>query len=99
MPLSTLQDVAAIAKEAGMATHMDGARLFNAVAATGISAAAYAESFDSVWIDLSKGLGCPIGAVLCGSADFIRKAWRPEAEVWRSNEAIWYRCGSGDICS
>ncbi|DAA72544.1 TPA_exp: putative Threonine aldolase [Trichophyton benhamiae CBS 112371] len=75
-PLSTLRDVAATAKEAGMATHMDGARLFNAVAATGISAAAYAESFDSVWIDLSKGLGCPIGAVLCGSADFIRKAWR-----------------------
>ncbi|KDB25564.1 hypothetical protein H109_02610 [Trichophyton interdigitale MR816] len=75
-PLSTLQDVAAIAREAGMATHMDGARLFNAVAATGISAVAYAESFDSVWIDLSKGLGRPIGAVLCGSADFIRKAWR-----------------------
>ncbi|EFR00094.1 hypothetical protein MGYG_03100 [Nannizzia gypsea CBS 118893] len=75
-PLSTLQEVAAVSKEAGMATHMDGARLFNAVAATGISAAAYAEPFDSVWIDLSKGLGCPIGAVLCGSADFIQEAWR-----------------------
>ncbi|KAM5498618.1 hypothetical protein McaMca56_003670 [Microsporum canis] len=59
-----------------MATHMDGARLLNAVAATGISAAVYAEPFDSVWIDLRKGLGCPIGAVLCGSAGFVQNAWQ-----------------------
>ncbi|KAK2861474.1 hypothetical protein FQN49_004162 [Arthroderma sp. PD_2] len=75
-PISTLQEVAAVAKQAGMATHMDGARLFNAVAASGVSAARYAELFDSVWIDLSKGLGCPVGAVLCGSTDFIQQSWR-----------------------
>lgn len=73
-PLKTLHEVADAAHDAGMATHMDGARLLNAVVASGVSAASYAEKFDSVWIDLSKGLAAPIGAVLCGSADFIRQA-------------------------
>lgn len=53
---------------------MDGARLFNAVAASGISAKEYAEFFDSVWVDLSKGLGAPVGSVLAGSREFIHKA-------------------------
>ncbi len=56
--------------------HMDGARLFNAVVATGTSARAFAAQFDSLWIDLSKGLGAPIGAVLAGSRDFVEEAWR-----------------------
>ena len=56
--------------------HMDGARLLNAVVASGVSARDYAEPFDSLWIDLSKGLGCPVGAVLAGSADFIEQAWQ-----------------------
>jgi threonine aldolase len=55
---------------------MDGARLLNAVAATGVPAARYADGFDSAWIDLSKGLGCPVGAVLCGTKDFVVEAWR-----------------------
>ena len=59
-----------------MKAHIDGARLLNAVAATDISAKDYALGFDSVWLDLSKGLGCPVGAVLCGSRDFIVEAWR-----------------------
>ncbi|KAK2740544.1 hypothetical protein FQN57_006048 [Myotisia sp. PD_48] len=75
-PLNTLQEVTDVAREAGLATHMDGARLFNAVVASGVPAAEYAGLVDSVWIDLTKGLGAPIGAVLCGSADFIEKAWR-----------------------
>ena len=44
--------------------------------ATGVSAAAYSSHFDSVWLDLSKGLGCPVGGVLAGPAPFIEKAWR-----------------------
>jgi threonine aldolase len=60
----------------GLKCHLDGARLLNATAATGIPAADYAAGWDSVWIDLSKGLGCPVGAVLCGSADFVREAWQ-----------------------
>jgi threonine aldolase len=55
---------------------MDGARLLNAVVATGTSARAFAAPFDSVWIDLSKGLGAPMGAVLAGSSAFIAEAWR-----------------------
>ncbi len=75
-PLEKLQAVAAIAKSNGIATHMDGARLMNAVVKTGISAADYAGEFDSVWIDFTKGLGAPVGAVLAGSRNFIDRAWR-----------------------
>ena len=75
-PLQTLSGVAKVAKEAGLATHMDGARLLNAVVASGTSAAAFAEHYDSVWIDFTKGLGAPVGAALAGSRDFIGQAWR-----------------------
>jgi threonine aldolase len=75
-PLPQLQAVRDAARSHGLKCHMDGARLLNATAATGISAADYAAGWDSVWIDLSKGLGCPVGAVLCGSADFVREAWQ-----------------------
>jgi threonine aldolase len=75
-PLETIDAVAKTAKTAGLVTHMDGARLMNAVVKTGISAARYARDFDSVWIDFSKGLGAPCGAVLAGSAEFCEHAWR-----------------------
>lgn len=75
-PLPALEEVARTARRHGLATHMDGARLLNAVVETGISAADYAAMFDSCWIDLSKGLGCPVGAVLAGSRDFVEEAWR-----------------------
>ena len=75
-PLATLNDLAAIARAAGMATHMDGARLMNAAVASGVSPAAYAAPFDTVWIDFTKGLGAPLGAVLAGSAELIDRAWR-----------------------
>ena len=58
------------AREKGTLTHMDGARLLNATVATGIAPKAYAESFDTLWIDLSKGLGAPVGAVLAGASEF-----------------------------
>ncbi|MGB1238614.1 MAG: threonine aldolase family protein, partial [Pseudomonadales bacterium] len=75
-PLATINEVVAQAREHDLITHMDGARLLNAVVKTGISAAEYAAGFDSVWIDFSKGLGAPCGAVLAGSKEFIEKAWR-----------------------
>ncbi|CAD5296046.1 L-allo-threonine aldolase [Bosea sp. 62] len=75
-PLATIQDIVAVAREAGLVLHMDGARLLNAVVASGVSAKDYAGPFDSAWIDLSKGLGGPVGGVLAGSRDFIRQAWR-----------------------
>jgi threonine aldolase len=75
-PKPALDDIATAAKAVGMATHMDGARLLNACVATGISAREIAEGWDSAWIDFSKGLGAPIGAVLAGTHDFIDEVWR-----------------------
>jgi threonine aldolase len=76
--LDSFCEIGAVARRHGLALHMDGARLLNAAVASGINALEYARSFDSVWIDLSKGLACPIGAVLAGSDDFIGRAW-----VWK----------------
>jgi threonine aldolase len=75
-PLRLLTDVLTCAHEQGMKTHMDGARLMNAVVASGVSAADMVEHCDSVWLDFTKGLGAPLGAVLCGSEAFIDEAWR-----------------------
>ncbi|PWK60355.1 threonine aldolase family protein [Aminobacter sp. AP02] len=75
-PLATIREVMAVARKSQLAGHLDGARLLNAVVASGVSARAYAEPFDSAWIDLTKGLGGPVGAVLTGSKDFIHEAWR-----------------------
>ena len=71
-----LSSVQAIADEAGIPIHMDGARLFNASVALGVPVSGLAAYADSVTFCLSKGLGCPVGSVLCGSREFIRKAHR-----------------------
>jgi len=75
-PIETIQSVCIAAHRRGLMCHMDGARLFNAAVATGLSAKAYCIAFDSVWIDFSKGLGAPVGAALAGSKEFIQDAWR-----------------------
>ena len=74
-PLKTIQEVCNLAHDYDVYTHMDGARLLNAVAETKIPAAEYSKHFDSVWIDFSKSCGAPIGAVLAGSKSFIDEAW------------------------
>jgi threonine aldolase len=71
-----LDAIVQIARSGGLATHMDGARLLNACVATGVSARDMAAGWDSAWIDFSKGLGAPIGAVIAGSRDFIDDVWR-----------------------
>jgi len=73
---AALDEIVQIAKTAGMATHMDGARLLNACVATGISARDMAKGWDSAWIDFSKGLGAPIGGAIAGSRAFIDEVWR-----------------------
>ncbi|MGG5889150.1 threonine aldolase family protein [Falsiroseomonas sp. HC035] len=73
---STLDEIAGIAHGAGLSTHMDGARLMNACVAAGVAPADMVAGWDSVWLDFTKGLGAPLGAVLCGSAEFIDEAWR-----------------------
>jgi threonine aldolase len=75
-PLDLLTDVLSTAHEHGLKTHMDGARLMNAVVAAGVTAHEMTEHCDSVWLDFTKGLGAPLGAVLCGSEAFIDEAWR-----------------------
>ena len=75
-PLHTIEDVARIAHRHGLAMHIDGARILNAVVASGVAADRMAASCDSVWLDLSKGLGCPVGGVLAGSQTFIDEAWQ-----------------------
>ncbi len=74
--LAQLRDVVSVAQEAGLRLHMDGARLMNAVVASGVSAAAYSQGFDTAWLDFTKGLGAPLGACLAGSAALIDEAWR-----------------------
>lgn len=74
-PLERYRAVAALAHEHGVAVHTDGARLMNAVVASGIDAATWAEPVDTIWVDFTKGLGAPTGAVLAGPDDVMEEAW------------------------
>ena len=73
---AALDEIVAIAKQHGLVTHMDGARLLNATVASGISPRDMTAGWDSAWIDFSKGLGAPIGGVLAGSSEFIDAVWQ-----------------------
>ena len=80
-PLPRIAEVSEVARRHGLRTHLDGARLLNAVIATGVAARDYAAPFDSAWLDFTKGLGAPVGAVLAGSRDFIAEAWRLKQQM------------------
>lgn len=77
-PIEAIRELRTATSAAGVAMHLDGARLWNAHVATGIPLAAYGSLFDTVSVCLSKGLGAPVGSVLVGSADAMA-----EARVWR----------------
>lgn len=74
--LEEIKKIGQVCRENGLALHLDGARLFNALVARQQKGGDYGEWFDSISICLSKGLGCPVGSILVGSKDFIRKARR-----------------------
>ncbi len=76
LPYDGVAAICAWAAEHGLARHLDGARLMNAVVASGISAADWAQHFDTVNICFSKGLGAPVGSALCGSTEAIHQARR-----------------------
>jgi threonine aldolase len=76
LPLDEVAVVTALARERGLRVHLDGARLLNAAIALGVPASMIGSHFDTVTLCLSKGLGCPLGAVLAGSSDSIERAWR-----------------------
>jgi threonine aldolase len=80
-PARQMLEILDAAAEHGLRSHLDGARLMNAVVASGVAASAYAEGFDTAWIDFTKGLGAPVGACLAASADLISEAWRYK-QMW-----------------
>jgi threonine aldolase len=76
IPAETIDRLCAAAHEHGLRVHLDGARIFNAAATLGVPAARVARDCDSVSFCLSKGLGCPVGSLVCGPAGFIERARR-----------------------
>jgi threonine aldolase len=80
-PLEQMEAVLAVARDAGMRAHLDGARLMNAVVASGVPARDWAGGFDTAWLDFTKGLGAPVGAVMAGSRELIDEAWRYK-QMW-----------------
>jgi threonine aldolase len=75
-PLASIREVLEVTRSHGLRAHLDGARLMNAAVAAGDDPSAFAAGFDTAWLDFSKGLGAPIGAVLASSAELIERAWR-----------------------
>jgi threonine aldolase len=75
-PLDAFSSAVATARELGLAVHLDGARLLNAAVASGTPAAEYGRLADTVTLCFSKGLGCPLGAILAGSAGTMAQAWQ-----------------------
>ncbi len=78
LPIEVIKEISNLARENKIKLHLDGARIFNACVETGISIKEYAGYFDSISFCFSKGLGCPIGSILCGDEDLIKiaKKWR-----------------------
>lgn len=75
-PLDTIEEISTLAREHGVAMHLDGARLLNACVASGIPAPEYTKYFDSCTLCLSKGLGAPVGSIIAASTAFIKRAHR-----------------------
>ena len=75
VPLPAMRAIRQLAIERSLPVHLDGARLWNAAAATDVTLAEYASCADTVTVCLSKGLGCPVGSLLAGSSDLIADAW------------------------
>ncbi len=78
LPADYLQEAASFARDKNLVLHLDGARLFNAAVGQNVAAGDITKHFDSTAVCLSKGLGCPVGSLLCGTQSFIE-----EARKWR----------------
>lgn len=86
LEFTSIKAIGEVAKRRGLGFHLDGARLFNALAETGQTTRDYGSAFDSISICLSKGLGCPVGSLLLGGRDFIDEARRVRKRLgggWR----------------
>jgi threonine aldolase len=89
LPSAELRKVRSRATEAGVPIHLDGARVWNAVAATGEDVRAWTGEVDTMMFCLSKGLGAPVGSVLCGPSSLIREARR----IWILYGGAWRQAG------
>lgn len=74
VPVERHRALCGVAKERGLSVHLDGARIFNAAIAAGVPVTEYTKDVDSVMVCLTKGLSCPLGSILAGSREFVRKA-------------------------
>ncbi len=86
-PIEEIRKISQLARRLGIAIHLDGARLWEASAATGVTMREYGDCFDSMSLCLSKGIGAPIGTVIVGSSAFIKKA-RFFRKVYRDSLVI-----------
>ena len=94
-PLKNIIRIREVATRKGLRMHMDGARLWNASVACGISPREYAAPFDSVSVCLSKGLGCPVGSLVAGSKDFIKRVHRFRKLVGGGMRQIGFLAAAG----
>jgi threonine aldolase len=94
-PLETLQAVHQVAGEHGLPVHLDGARLWNAGVASGVSLSEYAATADTVMVALSKALGCPIGSMLAGPADTMTRARRVRRRLGGSMRQVGILAAAG----
>jgi threonine aldolase len=91
LPIESLRGIRGVTREAGLPLYMDGARIWNASAASGVPVREYADQVDVLMFCFSKGLGAPIGSILCGPADFIEEARRVRVTLtgaWRQAGVI-----------
>lgn len=94
-PLKNIFEIREVCNRRGLRMHMDGARLWNACVASGISPKEYAAPFDSVSVCLSKGLGCPAGSLVAGSRDFIKRVHRFRKMVGGGMRQIGFLAAAG----
>jgi threonine aldolase len=93
--ISELKKISSLCREKNLSFHMDGARLFNAIVETGERPEDYGSLFDSISICLSKGLGAPVGSLLLGKKDFIKKALRVRKAIGGGMRQAGYLAAAG----
>lgn len=93
--INELKRISSLCREMNLAFHMDGARIFNAIAETGEHPGDYGSLFDSISICLSKGLGAPVGSLLLGKKDFIKKALRVRKAIGGGMRQAGYLAAAG----
>ncbi|WP_073079162.1 threonine aldolase family protein [Chitinophaga jiangningensis] len=93
--MQDILDISAVCDQHNLALHLDGARLFNALVATGQDPKVYGQAFDSISVCLNKGMGCPMGSVLLGSREFIKAARRVRKKLGGGMRQAGYMAATG----